>query len=71
MFGRWFLCILDKHIKVDLPEDVTIIHLWGHSWELQDYNMWQQLEQFLKLLTKSGVQSKSNFEIFKLENILL
>ena len=40
--------MLDTHIKNDDPEKITVIHLWGHSWELHENNMWHQLEQFLK-----------------------
>ncbi|MFW6121193.1 MAG: polysaccharide deacetylase family protein [Petrotogales bacterium] len=29
-----------------------IFHLWGHSWEIEKYNLWGQLEGILKLLSK-------------------
>ena len=26
------------------------IHIWGHGWEIEKYNLWQKLEEFLKFL---------------------
>ena len=60
--------ILDKHIKDDLPQKVTIVHIWGHSWELEENNMWKQLEMFLEEMTKNQILSKTNFEAFQLSN---
>ena len=58
--------ILDKHIKNDSVQKVTIIHLWGHSWEIQENNSWNQLEQFFKYLNNHQIVSKTNFEIAQL-----
>src|ERR1017187_3239649 len=58
--------ILDKHIKSDSVQKVTIIHLWGHSWEIQENNSWNQLEQFFKYLNNHQIVSKTNFEIAQL-----
>jgi len=29
-------------------------HLWGHSWEIEKYNMWNELELFFKHVEESG-----------------
>lgn len=29
-------------------------HLWGHSWEIEKYGMWEELEEFLKYCKKSS-----------------
>lgn len=61
--------ILDMHINNDSPQKVTVVHLWGHSWELQENNTWQQLEQFLKQLSHYPISIKTNLEISQLSNI--
>lgn len=29
-----------------------VFHLWGHSWEIEKYNMWQPLERVLSYISK-------------------
>jgi peptidoglycan/xylan/chitin deacetylase (PgdA/CDA1 family) len=58
--------ILDKQIKNDSMQKATIIHLWGHSWEIQKDNSWNQLERFFKYLNGHQILSKTNFEIAQL-----
>lgn len=29
-----------------------LFHLWGHAWEIEKYNMWQELEQFFQYIKK-------------------
>lgn len=31
-------------------EKGEVFHLWGHSWEIEKYNMWDDLEKFLKYI---------------------
>jgi len=28
-----------------------VFHLWGHSWEIEKYDMWDELEKFLKYIS--------------------
>jgi len=58
--------ILDNHIHNDSVQKVSIIHLWGHSYEIQENNNWKQLEQLFKHIYDHRIQTKTNFEIFKL-----
>lgn len=58
--------ILDKQIKNNSLQKTTIIHLWGHSWEIQKDNSWNQLERFLNFLNGCQIESKTNFEIAQL-----
>jgi Polysaccharide deacetylase len=30
-------------------QERAVLHLWGHSWELQDQQLWGQLEKFLRI----------------------
>jgi peptidoglycan-N-acetylglucosamine deacetylase len=44
------LKVLDEKIKqIDLEGGV--FHLWGHSWEIEECNLWNQLEMLLKHLS--------------------
>lgn len=40
-----------------------IWHLWGHSWEIEKYGMWSQLEEILSIASKYQAQAKTNTEI--------
>lgn len=60
--------ILDKQLKSDSPGKLSIIHLWGHSYELQANKSWNQLEQWFRCLNSYGIISKTNYEIFKLQH---
>jgi len=42
-------------------------HLYGHSWELEKYDMWEDLESFLKFVkTHKDVSFLTNGEFFKI-----
>ena len=58
--------IMDQHIKNDSEQKDTVIHLWGHSWEIEENNSWQQLERFFAHIKNKHIQSKTNFEIAQL-----
>lgn len=30
-----------------------VFHLWGHSWEIEKYGLWNELEKFLKIVSLS------------------
>ena len=37
-------------------------HLWGHSWELDEYDLWEELDRFLFLLCLLGARFVTNSE---------
>lgn len=41
-----------------------IFHLWGHSWEIQEYNLWNKLEDFLKQIKDNNFVFKTNLEVW-------
>jgi len=42
-----------------------VFHIWGHSWEIEEQNLWGELEEFLKLIKKNHkVQFLTNSELF-------
>jgi len=41
-------------------------HLWGHSWEIEEYNLWETLEDLLKMLSGiPGMDYVNNGELLK------
>jgi len=60
--------ILNNQIKRDEAQKLTVIHLWGHSWEIEESNSWHKLSQFFKVLNEYQIQSKTNFEIIQLKS---
>lgn len=40
-----------------------IWHLWGHSWEIEKFDMWSQLDNILKIATSYQAQIKTNTEL--------
>lgn len=65
-WDKLMIDILDHSLNNDTEKKITIIHLWGHSWEIQEKNMWQQLEHFLEHLNNYKILSKTNFDISQL-----
>jgi peptidoglycan-N-acetylglucosamine deacetylase len=50
--------ILERAIETN-----GVWHLWGHSWEVEQYGMWQHLESVLKLAKVYGGQRVTNGEL--------
>ncbi len=43
-----------------------VFHLWGHSWSIEQYNLWPELEEVFKYITgKSDVLYFNNSELLK------
>jgi peptidoglycan/xylan/chitin deacetylase (PgdA/CDA1 family) len=62
--------ILDKQIKNNSRQETITIHLWGHSWEIQKNNSWNQLERFLIYVNDCQIDSKTNFEVSQLNQTI-
>lgn len=53
------LCSLfEKHADSD-----KIFHIWGHSWEIDEQNLWGELESFLKFVSSFRPQSLNVSEL--------
>ena len=43
-----------------------ILHLWGHSWEIDKFDQWMQLEKFFKFIsTQKDIEFKTNAELIQ------
>jgi peptidoglycan-N-acetylglucosamine deacetylase len=41
-----------RHLLERATRGGGIFHLWGHSWELEEFGQWQRLEEVLRLLSE-------------------
>ncbi len=49
-----------------LTESENVLHLWGHSWEIEEQGLWNELESALKLLSGlKNVTLMNNSECWK------
>lgn len=60
-----FYEIITGCLKNDSSDKITILHLWGHSWEIEENNNWKQLAGFLDFIEKMEIKSIFNYEIVK------
>jgi peptidoglycan/xylan/chitin deacetylase (PgdA/CDA1 family) len=60
--GRYWLAVaLDYFDKVvDTRTSDNYFHLWGHSWEIDKYNYWKDLEFILSYISKKIVSDYEN-----------
>ena len=55
--------VLAEKLLLKLSENGGILHLWGHSWEIEKFGLWKELENVLKLLSAhEGVYYLTNTE---------
>lgn len=47
--GRAWVCQLERALNYALTHGGNL-HLWGHSWEIQEHQQWAPLEEALRLL---------------------
>ena len=45
------LKLTEKHLCAIRKKGVGCFHLWGHSWEIEKYQLWKKLEAVFKLLS--------------------
>jgi len=47
-------------------EKGEVFHLWGHSWEIEKYGMWDELEEFLQYISgRADCSYVTNYESIK------
>lgn len=62
-WNNLLLNILEDCLKMGHNCDY-FIHLWGHSWEIEENNTWNQLEIFFDELNRMGITSVTNSNMF-------
>ena len=50
-------------LNLDKTKDYNI-HIWGHGWEIEEYNLWEKLENFIEFLKDNDFQIISNKEMY-------
>jgi peptidoglycan-N-acetylglucosamine deacetylase len=60
---------LGKHLFDEMLEHGGIWHLYGHSWELERYQLWDQLEEMLDYIAhRNGVTYATNGALLRILN---
>jgi len=44
--------MVERIIK-KIGKERGVLHIWGHSWEIEKYDLWRQLEEILKYLSEN------------------
>lgn len=55
-----------KKIILNLEDNNTEynIHIWGHGWEIENNNLWNELEDFFKFIKDHNINVISNKEMY-------
>ena len=66
-FNSWFSWLnLAKNSFDYANKHGEVFHLWGHSWEIEKYGMWKQLEELFKYINnQSNILPLTNSEVLK------
>ncbi len=43
--------LTDAYLNQDSRNPAICLHLWGHSWEIEKYHLWEKLEEILKSIS--------------------
>lgn len=49
--------------------DARCYHFWGHSWEIDKYNLWESLEILIQNLVASNIKIVSNKEFYQQKSL--
>lgn len=67
-FDRNFLKLAEYSIHRSIKSD-GVFHIWGHSWEIEKYNLWPQIEDLFKILSViPDIKFLSNTETWEYKN---
>jgi len=70
MSGDWKRsCLLFmRKLKEEEPvKSERIIHIWGHSWEINQQDLWKDLENILEWMNNYNLKSVCNNEAYKIK----
>ena len=48
--GQSFFQYALKQYRMAISNDNSYYHIWGHSWEVEKYDLWEDLERLFKLM---------------------
>lgn len=64
-FNKNFLKLAEHNLAQSNNTD-DVFHIWGHSWEIAQYNVWKQLEDLFRLISSfQNVVHLNNTETWK------
>ena len=66
-FGKNWLDSL-KSMLNKYQHSNKIFHIWGHSWEIEENGLWNDLEEFLKYANRLNIQSLTVSDLINVVN---
>lgn len=64
-FNRDFLKLAENNLLKNMETD-NVFHIWGHSWEIERFNLWNQLEDLFKMISSNNhITFLNNTETWK------
>jgi peptidoglycan-N-acetylglucosamine deacetylase len=50
--------LLAMRLLREITESSGVFHLWGHSWEIEEYELWGELEELFSAMSKANHQTR-------------
>jgi len=67
-YNKNFLKLAENYISSNNDTN-SVFHIWGHSFEIEQYNLWSQVEDLFKMLSNyENAKFLNNTETWKLTN---
>ena len=75
--GRWLtsykagadLASLAEAALDEMENKGGVLHLWGHSWELEEFGLWETLDELLEMVSdRPGVTHVTNAELMAMDS---
>jgi hypothetical protein len=61
---------LAKLFFLEVLRNGGVWHLWGHSWEIEEYGLWDDLREVLEMVGRHpNVQYLANSELIQRPNV--
>ena len=58
-YGMGYFELVDKFIGYESQKQNDIVMIWGHSWEIEKFGLWKELDNTMKLVKKFGCVNHS------------
>ncbi len=53
--GKDLMTVFNEQLEIaEKKGDKGYFHIWGHSWEMNEHNLWETFETMLKILNQKG-----------------
>lgn len=61
-YGNAYFDLISNLIKQESKKNDSVVMIWGHSWEIEEYQLWDRLEKIMQLdYVRQNVVKYNNF----------